>query len=478
MRFNFLKKKKSGGANTVNFAGGEAFTETPRLELASLMLTSMLKDQFYRSADAAADRLRSLIAAMPDKRFAAKAAIYARQEAGMRSITHLAAAEIAKSVKGEAWTKSFYEKVVRRPDDALEVLACYLAGHGRPIPNSLKKGLGRALAGFDAYQLAKYRREDADLSLVDAVNLLHPPHTPALAALVKGELRPAETWETKLTLAGQQAESTDELDDLKKDAWAGLVRSRKIGYFALLRNLRNILTHAPEAVPEAIAMLTDETLIRRSLVMPFRFQTALDAVSAAGLPGAPAVLAALSDAVDLSLANVPKFPGRTLVALDTSGSMAGRPIQIGSLFAAILVKANGADLLQFSDDASPLTLNPRDSTLTLAKFIAGKAKCAGTDFHAIFRTARGPYDRIIILSDMQGWIGGHAPVRTFAEWKEKYRCDPKVFSFDLQGLGTLQFPERNIVCLAGFSDKTMDMLRMLDSDPRALIRAIEAIELN
>jgi len=109
MRFNILKKRGTAAANTVNLAGGEAFTETPKLELASIMLTAMLKDQFYRSADDTVKRLRELIAAQPDKRFVAKAAIYARREAGMRSVTHLTAAEIAKGVKGEAWTKSFFD---------------------------------------------------------------------------------------------------------------------------------------------------------------------------------------------------------------------------------------------------------------------------------------------------------------------------------------------------------------------------------
>ncbi len=95
----------------------------------------------------------------------------------MRSVSHLVAAEIAASVKGESWTNAFYNRVVHRPDDVLEILACYLGAGDRPIPNALKKGLGAGAARFDEYQLAKYRRESADLNLVDAVNLLHPPHS-------------------------------------------------------------------------------------------------------------------------------------------------------------------------------------------------------------------------------------------------------------------------------------------------------------
>ena len=245
MRFNVLKKKPLG--NTVNLAGGEAFTESAKLELAALMLTSTLQGQYYRAADVAAARLKQLIAQIGDKKFVAKAAVYARTEAGMRSVTHLAAGELAHAVKGQPWTAMFYDKVVRRPDDALEILAYYLAVYGKPIPNALKKGLGAALSRFDEYQIAKYRKSGAEISLVDAVNLVHPKHTEALKKLVDGTLAPAETWETKLTQAGAAAESEDELAELKKETWEKLIKSRKLGYFALLRNLRNILQAAPEA---------------------------------------------------------------------------------------------------------------------------------------------------------------------------------------------------------------------------------------
>jgi hypothetical protein len=475
MRFNVLKKKPRG--NTVNLAGGEAFAESAKLELAALMLTSTLQGQYYRAADVAATRLKQLIAQIGDKKFVAKAAVYARTEAGMRSVTHLAAGELAHAVKGQPWTAMFYDRVVRRPDDALEILAYYLAVYGKPIPNALKKGLGAALSRFDEYQIAKYRKSGAEISLVDAVNLVHPKHTEALKKLVDGTLAPAETWETKLTQAGAAAESEDELAELKKETWEKLIKSRKLGYFALLRNLRNILQAAPEATDDAINMLIDEELIRKSLVLPFRYVTALDAMQGTNLPRVGDILAALSDAVDKSLQNVPVFEGKTLIALDGSGSMQGRPIKIGSLFTATLAKANDADVLLFSNDAKYLSINKRDSTLTVANWLTGKATRGGTNFHAIFQAANRAYERIIILSDMQGWIGQQAPVSTFEAYKKKYGAQPKVFSFDLQGYGTLQFPERDIYCLAGFSDKTMDTLKFLDSDKSALLKQIEAVEL-
>src|SRR5262245_56881698 len=99
MKFNLLKSQRPRGLTT-NFAGGEAFIETPKLELATILLTSMLGDQFYRSANAAVKRVKDLIAQISDKKFAAKAALYARKEAGLRSVTHLVASELARAVKG------------------------------------------------------------------------------------------------------------------------------------------------------------------------------------------------------------------------------------------------------------------------------------------------------------------------------------------------------------------------------------------
>jgi 60 kDa SS-A/Ro ribonucleoprotein len=469
-RFSHLvpKARESAVPDSVNFAGGRAFAPDAKFELVSVLLTTFLEDEFYRTGRQTTARIRELIRTVADPRFTAKAALYARHVHGMRSVSHLVAGELARSVKGATWSKGFYDRLVRRPDDVMETLGYYLAVHGRPLPNSLKKGLGAALTRFDEHQLAKYRREHGAFKLVDAVNLVRPPATLALSKLVRGELAAAETWEARLTQAGDAVNA-------KARAWAELVRSRRLGYLALLRNVRNILTHAPEVAGELADQLADGPAVRRALVFPLQFLSAVDALQEGNLPGRGRVMDALNVAVDHSLANVPNFGGQTLVALDSSGSMSGRPQQIGSLFAATLVKATGADLMLFSDDARYLSLNRRDTTLTSAQripFMSG-----GTNFNAIFQRANRAYDRIVILSDMQGWIGGGAPLRAFEDYKTRHAVTPRVFSFDLKGYGTLQFPQERVYALAGWSDRVFELMQKLDHEPAALVREVEAVPL-
>lgn len=473
-RFN----SPSVGTKTTNLAGGVAFKQNPKLELASILLTSFAKDQFYRSGDDTFQKLKQLLGDPGLHKFAAKAAVYARTKFGMRSITHVLAAELAKVCKGQTWTKNFYESVVFRPDDATEILAYYKANCGKAIPNSLKKGLARALRKFSSYQLSKYKGAAKAFKLVDIVNLTHPKPTDQISRLVKGELLPAETWETKLTQAGQQAEDDEEKAELKGKAWGDLLRENSLGYFALLRNLWNISQQAPDVLDLALTQLVDEKKIRNSLVLPFRFQTAIRELSARSVDRK--IIQALSKALDISVSNVPNLEGKTLAVLDVSGSMQGKPAEIGSLFAAILYKSNDCDMMLFSDGAKYVTPNPDDSVATIAggmSFAMG-----GTNFHAIFETANKRYDRIVILSDMQGWMSGGlgqtggAPSSVLAEYKRRFNADPFVYSWDLQGYGSMQFPERNVFALAGFSEKVFDLMRMLEVNKEAMVKAIEEID--
>lgn len=475
----------SVGTKTVNLAGGEAFKQTPELELVSILLTSFAGGQHYRSGDETFEKIKQLIG-LCDKKFVAQAAIYARTEFGMRSITHVVASELAKHIAGEKWAKDFYTAVIYRPDDMMEIIAYHKAKNGK-LSNSMKKGIAKAFDKFNAYSLAKYRGEGKGVKLIDVVNMVHPVPTEknseALDALVKGELKSFDTWESELSKAGQVANSEEEKDELKKDVWIKLIKEKKIGYFALLRNLRNIIEQAPEIIPEALELLTNEEKIKKSLVLPFRFLTAFDELKKLneGKLGRDVIMA-LSKAVDISVSNVPKFDGETLVVLDVSGSMGGHnadsktPSVIGALFSAVIVKSNNSDLIIFDTSARYVNVNPLDSTLTIANSL--RFNGGGTDFRCIFNTMNRKYDRIILLSDMQGWVGNHAPSAEFNAYKKSTGADPKVYSFDLQGYGSMQFPERNIFCIAGFSDKIFETMVLLEQDKNALVNKIKEVKFN
>ena len=289
-------------------------------------------------------------------------------------------------------------------------------------------------------------------------------------------MRNTETWEAKLSAVGQQAESEEELADMKSNAWSELISNKKLGLMAMLRNLRNIISQSPESIPLVCESLTNEYFILKSRVLPFRFSTAYEEISKVGnSKEVRDVLMAIGQALDISVANVPVFDGETLVVMDVSGSMSGRPSEIASLFGAILAKVNNCDVMTFSTDASYMSYNPIDSVMTIrSKF---RFSGGGTNFKSIFKKANKKYDRIIILSDMQCWMGYTTPSAEFNQYKKKFGANPFIYSWDLAGMGTLQFPENNVFALAGFSDKVFEIMKMMELDKKALYNEIKAIKL-
>lgn len=466
-----------------NLAGGESYKQTNELELVSILLTSFVGDSFYEKSNDTISRLRRILPKV-DPKFAAKAAIFARDTFGMRSITHVLAGELTQYSSGMTWVKNFYDKVVLRPDDMNEILAYYLNNKtdksDPKFPNSLKKGFASAFNRFDDYQIAKYRSENKEVKLVDIVNLVHPipnqKNKESLSNLISGDLKSTQTWESMLSEAGQNVNDENELSDNKSAVWETLLKEKKIGYFALLRNLRNIIEQSNESVDMACEMLTNDKLISKSRVLPFRFKTAYDEIyKIANDSKSRKVMVSIEEALNKSLVNVPKFEGETLVVIDVSGSMKGKPSDIASLFGAIIAKKNNCDVMTFSNRAQYVSYNPSDSTISIRNsfhFSGG-----GTNFKDIFKVANKSYDRIIILSDMQSWIGYETPSKEYNDYKKKFKCDPYVYSWDLQGLGTMQFPEKNVFALAGFSDKVFEIMKWLETDRNKLFKMIESIEI-
>lgn len=465
---------------TVNLAGGSAFTVDKKFEIISILLTSMVQDQYYRKADKTINRLSELISTCSDKEFVAKAAVFARKEFGMRSITHVVAGQLARVMSGsktEPWLKDFFASIVKRPDDVTEIVSYYksVSGHPEkivPIPNSLKKGLARAIESFDSYQLGKYKASKSDVSLVDVVNVVHPKSNEGLTSLVNGTLKSTDTWESMLVQAG----TSDNPKEAKAEVWRDLVSRRKIGYFALLRSMKKIVEQSPDTVDAACELLLDESMIKKSLVLPFRYQTAINEIKKEKDSKLyRKVLVALNGALDISVNNVPELDGDTVVVVDASGSMSGRPIEIASLFAAILAKKNMSDIILFDYSSKMLSYNPGDTVSSIANQIMMSASGGATNFDCIFDSTNKKYDRIVIFSDMQGWAGSNRPDKRFREYQARFNVKPFVHSVDLQGYGTIQFPEDKVCTSAGFSEKIFDIMKIVESDKNVLIDHIQNI---
>ena len=417
----------SARQRTTNFAGGGAWSQAAEQELASLVLTSFVQDQFYRDADETVWRVRALVRVV-DPGFVARLALLARREFHLRSISHVLACELAEVVKGETWARRVYRDLVVRADDVTAILAWRRSLYGlHPLPNGLTRGLADALRLQSDYALAKYASGTDGVRMVDAVNLCRPRPTAALSALVNGTLEAPDTWEVALTRAGRAATSPEDLRERKAAEWDRLVAEDRVGYMALLRNLRNIATYCSTGVRQLAAdRIADPARVRASRQLPFRFASALRALEwqrvgldgSAG-PDAWALRAAVARAMDVAVGNVPVLPGKTLVAVDTSGSMLGAgsqcqsgsgrgssrlPLETASLFAAALARSNDADVMLFDTRVQWLDVDRDQSVADIDAAIWAKVMPAGTDFHLVFDHARRAYDRIVILSDMQAWV--------------------------------------------------------------------------
>jgi 60 kDa SS-A/Ro ribonucleoprotein len=511
MKYN--KTKTSTVTTVTNHQGGGGFKQEAKLELIGLLATG-LDNTFYEKEGEREKRLSVLIdeVAKKDKTFVAKALIYARTKMGQRTITHVGAVNLAKYLSGDDLGKRFYSKrdrkenkggIVFRLDDMLEISACYMAKNpGKPLSNGIKKGFKVALEEADAYELAKYQAKGKAVSLVDLVNLVHPKPSekmkPVFEQLMRGELKQFNTVEDKNTKVGQavaakvkagtitQAQADKELKDAKESNYAELIRTRKIGYLALLRNLRNILKNTSDRVliDDACSLLTDEKLIRQSLVFPHQIDLALEIMLTEFSNSEMAKFAkALNTAYELAIPNLTELftHGKTAVVFDSSGSMS-TPIALSdkirgksgaldkaALIAATLAKGIGADVYTFADSCHGIKFNPTDGVNTIKeKLLSNCHAGGGTRFVSIFQTIGDKYNRVFVISDMQG-----ADTLSSSAYANTH-----VYSVNMCGYGTTMFkPGNKVYSIFGYSADIYELVKKVEMDPKAILAEIEAIEI-
>lgn len=361
----YNEKKMAKQPTETNFMGEMAFKMEDKEELISTVMTTFLQNEYYEKETTKVARIQELLKKV-DPLFAAKLAIYARNEGNLRSVTHLIAAEIAKYVSGSEWGKRFYNKIVVRPDDMSEIVSAYAHLNGmsqndiKRIPNAIKGGFKTALERLDAYQLDKYKMKGKSVSMIDLIRLFHPKATQknaeAFKRLINGEsldgLYTAKILEKQMTKAGQATKTAtaEEKEEAKHDAIAEVLDNVKgMPIMNLIRNLRNIILYAPDKVDDACAQLRIEDKILKSRLLPFRFATAYAEIEKM-VYDAPrsvteiafesdktkyqmsrsefdrlkqSVLDALEDAIQYSVKNIPELEGNVAILIDHSGSCRG-----------------------------------------------------------------------------------------------------------------------------------------------------------
>lgn len=498
----------------VNHQGGSGYKYDPKNELVAILATG-LENKYYEKVGEREQRLANVIAevAKTDKTFVAKALVYARTVMGQRTVTHFGAVDLAKALSGDELGARFFSKrarkenkggIIFRLDDMLEITACYQARNpGKPLSNAIKKGFKSALESADEYELAKYQAGSRDISLVDIVNLVHPKPSekmaPVFAKLMKGELKQFNTVEDKNTKAGQEVaakvkageitkdEAVKVLAEAKEDNYAELIATRKIGYLALLRNLRNILKTGAKAdvVKGACELLMDEKMIKQSLVFPHQIDLALEIMlDEFGASKAKPFIKALDTAYELAIPNLTELftGGKTAVVFDSSGSMSSQiklanknagseaAIAKAALIAATLAKGIDADVYHFADRCAEIKFNPLDSVNTLKNQFLSKQGSVGygTAFNSIMRTLNGKYDRVFVISDMQG--ADSLDSKTYS--------NTHIYSVDICGYGTTMFkPGNKVYKIYGYSADIYELIKRVEVNPAALIEEINKIEI-
>jgi len=271
---------------TTNHEGDKAWRMTPEWELYTTVVTTMgTEDKFYENGEERVRRIADLVWKV-EPMYVAQLAIYTREAMHLRSVPLLLLVELARCHHGDNLVSKAVSRTVQRADEITELLMCYQWRTGRKdltgLSNQLRKGLAEAFNHFDEYQFAKYNRTDRKVTLRDALLLVHPKpkdeHQAELFRKIMSDtLETPYTWETELSSVGQQSfETKEELDAAKREIWKQLVESRRMGYMATLRNLRNLLRLGmdDETMQLVCDFIADPEAVYKSKQLPFRFLSA------------------------------------------------------------------------------------------------------------------------------------------------------------------------------------------------------------
>ena len=499
MNYNSMLKEKN---TEKNYEGGKAYAMTPELELYTAVVTASLSDTFYEEKDERAERIAQLISKVSPE-FVSRLAVYTRTVMHLRSVPLLLLVELAKVHNGDDLVARAVEKTVLRADEIMELLMCYQWRNpskderkklGR-LSRQIQNGLQRAFNRFDEYQFAKYDRDGLEVKLRDALFLVHPKakdgqQQALFDKIANRQLEVPYTWETELSALGQQQfESVEQKQSAIREKWEELINSGKMGYMALMRNLRNMLQADVSLLEmqKVANRLSDAEQVSRSKQLPFRYLSAYREIEKVNSTHTAMLMNALEAAVKASAGNIEGFDENTrvLLASDVSGSMWStvsprstiRHYDIGILLSMLLRNRCKQVVAGIFGSVWQVENMPNDNILMATRQLErleGKVGYSTNGYKVIdwLVEQKVVMDKVMMFTDMQMWDSTGCGKAFEASWKEYKKIAPeaKLYLFDLSGYGQLplRLATPDVYLIAGWSDRVFDVLSAVDKGEDAL----------
>ncbi len=375
----------------------------------SVMTFMLWEDQFYESGVSIAQRILDLIPQVaPEK--GANMAIAAREQMKLRHVPLLLVYGMTLYTTHRGLVAKTLARVIQRADELAEYCAIYFGNGGKTLSAQSKKGLAAAFNKFSPHELAKYNR-DYQWELRDVLFLCHakPNDVDGLTRRTKVErkaevehgamriLTPREVVQLQVVANTLPTPDTWEValsgGEDKAAAFRRLMRERKLGALAFLRNLRNM----QEAGINRQEVADYAAGINGARVPPFRFIAAARAV--------PQWEPAIEPLMLRCMESRQKMHGKTVLLVDVSPSMNDRissksdlTRRDAALGVAILLAGICTDLhvVAFSSTTGSV---PARKGFALGDAIRSAVPSNGTLLGRAVNAVSGKYERLIVLTD-------------------------------------------------------------------------------
>lgn len=423
-------------------------------ELRRLVMTAMLFEKtYYDSGFSIANDIAKLCAHVNPLQIA-HLAVEARTKFKLRHVPLFLIVQLTK-FKGEgALVERVIPQIIQRADELSELVAMYWK-YGRrpdsikttngkfPLTAGMKRGLATAFQNFNGFQLAKYNR-DAEVKLRDVLFLVHAKPVNEIQAqlwksLIDGTLPIPETWETMLS-AGKDKKATFEY----------LLREKKLGGIATLRNLRNM-----QEAGVAEHLITERLLEGADRAFPYQFITAAR--------HAPRFEDALEQGLFRCIEGMEKLPGRTGLLVDVSGSMdyplsaKSEATRVDAAAGLAIILREKAEQIMIATFSHQLVEVPGRRGFALRDAIKNSQPHAGTlmaEALKLVKTGWEGIERVIVITDEQP-TGAKQIVDGFADNCYLINVAPKTSGVEA-GNGWTR--------INGWSEAVLDYIRVLEEN--------------